>query len=346
MGIAAIFAASFSGVVCGQSNLNFNGASATIEGAIRLSWNSTTGEVYQIQGADTLVDPDDGTTPWRTLYDNYPSQGTNTFWLDTGSFPYFPMTPHPKNSAARFYRIFLEETDTAPTKPDVSITSPVTNSAVSNELTITVSASTDQAELLTKLYVDGQEMRSPIDQTNWVDDATSNHYYLDTYSINTCEWPNGLHILFATAECISSSSSGLPNSLPALVGHSVSPFVPVTFTNLITRISFSEPFFKPSLGQTQEVKAVFAANVDWTLLIKDVDSNTVRTATGSGGSMRFDWDGKGNGGTNIPPGVYYYYVSAQTNGAPLSLGAEDDSFSQESLSSTSSSETWYPRTAR
>src|SRR5882762_6822812 len=93
------------GMAIGQTNLNFNSVSVTSEGAIRLSWKSTPSEVYQVQAADTLIDPDTGVTPWRTVYDNYPSQGSNTFWLDTGSFPYVSTTPHPKNSAARFYRI-------------------------------------------------------------------------------------------------------------------------------------------------------------------------------------------------------------------------------------------------
>ena len=79
------------------------------------------------------------------------------------------------------------------------------------------------------------------------------------------------------------------------MGHAVSPFVPVVFSNLVTRISFSEPFFRPALGQTQQVSAVFAANSDWTLQIKDNNSNAVRTATGSGSRLRFTWDGTGDG---------------------------------------------------
>ena len=36
--------------------------------------------------------------------------------------------------------------------------------------------------------------------------------------------------------------------------------------------------------------------------------------------MQFNWDGNGDGGTNLPAGVYYYYISAQTNGlAPQDL---------------------------
>jgi hypothetical protein len=96
----------------------------------------------------------------------------------------------------------------------------------------------------------------------------------------------------------------------------------VVFSNLVTRISFSQPLFQPSLGQTQQVSAIFAANSGWTLNIVDINSNVVQTATGSGTSMVYNWDGT-SGGTNIPDGVYYYYISAQTNGG--SGGSDEES---------------------
>lgn len=139
------------------------------------------------------------------------------------------------------------------------------------------------------------------------------------YVINTCEWANGSHILYAVATA-RSALSGPSGSFPISTSHGVSTYMPVTFSNLITSISFSQPFFEPSLGQTQEVSAIFAANCNWTLQIQDMDSNVVRTATGSGGSMVFDWDGTGNGGTNIPDGNYLYCISVQTNGLALPSG--------------------------
>ena len=302
-----------------QTNLQFTGVSATDEGAIRLSWASTNHEVYQIQCADALIDTNTGATTWQILYDNYPSQGTNTFWLDTGDYIlHVPPIVHPKNSPMRFYRIVDKEADTI-TDETVSIVSPANGTLVSGELTITVVASTNHASLSTKLYVDGQEMWPTKDGSNYV--------------INTCEWGNGPHVLFATAECLSAPAGGPLGSPAVSVGHAVSPFVPVTFSNLVTRISFSQTSFQPSLGQTQQVSAVFAANVDWTLQIRDNYSNLVRTVTGSGTSMLFNWDGKGTGETNIPAGVYYYYISAQTNGESFSSGAMMRS---ESLSSSSS----------
>jgi hypothetical protein len=197
----------------------------------------------------------------------------------------------------------------------ISITCPTNGLVASGDLLITVLAGTDQAFVSTKLFVDGQEMLSSDSQTNYVDNSTN--YVIDSYAINTCEWPNGAHTLFAVAECASDIPEGMdaPN---AAYAHAVSPYVAVTFSNLITRYSWSEPFFDPDAGQTQRVSAVFAANVNWTLQIQDVSSNTVRSATGSGTSMHLDWDGNGNGGTILPAGAYTYLLSAQTNGQPLS----------------------------
>ncbi len=144
----------------GQTNLNFTGISANVEGAIRLSWNSTANEIYEIDEADALNTNSDGSTAWNTLYSDYPSQGTNTFWLDTGNYFADPEIVHPSQSPARFYRILLTGTNTTPTVPVVSITSPANGTTTNGNMTVTVSGSTDQAFLLTRLYVDGQECRA------------------------------------------------------------------------------------------------------------------------------------------------------------------------------------------
>jgi hypothetical protein len=75
------------------------------------------------------------------------------------------------------------------------------------------------------------------------------------------------------------------------------------------------------VNPTQQVSAVFAANSDWTVNVIDIDSNVVRTAAGSGSSMLFNFDGNDTNGASLPPGVYYYQISAQTNGADFSFVA-------------------------
>lgn len=328
-----------------QTNLQFTAATSTDEQAIRLTWASTNNEVYQIQFANALATNADGSTAWQILYDRYPSQGTNTFWLDTGNYNLAPAVMHPKNSALRFYRILDEGQDSLVSdEPTVSVTSPTSDTVATGELTITVVAASDQPVISgTKLYVDGQEMRPPDSTTNWTDGVTN--YEADTYSINTCEWGNETHTLFATAECQSGfgDTVGAP---PVMTGHGVSPFVPVLFSNLVTRISFSQPSFDPSSGQTQQVSAVFAANCNWTLNIVDVYSNVVQTASGSGTSMLYNWDGTSNG-TNLPNGIYYYYINAQTNGESSdfasggsSSGPPSSSFARSSAVGSDSSELW------
>jgi hypothetical protein len=281
----------------GQNALRFIGVNATPEDAIQLHWASNTNGVYEIDEADALIGTNNGSISWNNLYDDYPSQGTNTFWLDTGNYNLVPGIPHPKYKPMRFYRVVLTGTNTGP-NPTITISSPTNGATVSSNLTVTISASSSQLLVQTILYVDGQEMPPSNDGTNFV--------------INTCEWWNGQHTLFAVAK----SQSDLESSHDSTTtyGRTASSYVNVTFNNLISEVAFSQPFFQPSLGETQQVTANFAANCNWTLQIQGVNGNTVCNASGSGTSMLFNWDGTGNGGINIPNGVYHYLISAQTNG--------------------------------
>jgi hypothetical protein len=317
-----------------QNTLQFTGVNATPEKAIQLHWASNTNEVYEIDYADSLIDTNTRSITWNKLCDDYPSQGTNTFWLDTGNYMLSPAIPHPKDSPMRFYRIVLTGTNTG-SNPTVTITSPTNGASVTGNLTVTVSASSDQVLANVKLYVDGQEMPPSDDNSNFV--------------INTCEWWNGTHTLFAVAKSLS-HFEGIPNDTSITYGHTVSSYVNVTFNNLISEVAFSQPYFEPALGQTQEVTATFAANCDWTLQIQDLNNNTVRNVSGSGNSMTFDWDGTGDGETNIPDGVYTYFISAQTNGEFSQVvvggsGGNSDNplsppFASSSFASLDSSELW------
>jgi hypothetical protein len=232
----------------GQINLQFTAVAVTDEHAIQLNWASTNGELYQVQCANALATNADGSTAWEILYDNYPSQGTNTFWLDTGNYNLAPQITHPKYNAMRFYRLLDEGPDSLTDVPTVAIAL-TNNMAATGELTFTVTAATDQPGLRgTILYVDGQEMQAADDSTNYTIGSTN--YETDTYNINTCEWLNRTHILFATTEAASAFSSQM-NAGPVLTGHGISPFVSVLFSNLVEGISFSQPSFDPSSGQTQ-----------------------------------------------------------------------------------------------
>lgn len=281
---------------------------------MQIAWTSVSNEVYEVDEADALIDTNTGSITWNKIYDQYPSQGTNTFWLDTGNYNYSPQILHPKDTPTRFYRIVDLGPDSTSDEPTIVINTPTNSTLASSELSITVTATTDQPVLSgTKLYVDGQEMQVPDSTTNYTDSTGVTNYEVDTYSINTCEWFNGNHILFATTECASGRGDTLGSGTIA-VGHGVSPFVTVLFNNLVEDISFSQPSFDPASGQTQQVSAVFALDSDWTLNVVDAFSNVVFTTNGSGISMNYNWDGNGTGGVSLPAGIYFYYIDAATNG--------------------------------
>jgi hypothetical protein len=134
-----------------RNNLDFNGINANVEGAIHLSWNSTPGEIYEIDEADSLIDTNTGTITWNVLYENYPAQGTNTFWLDTGNYFSDPLIGHPSQSPMRFYRIVLTGTNETPTIPVIAVTSPANNDSLNGDVAVTVYAYSDQPFLISRL---------------------------------------------------------------------------------------------------------------------------------------------------------------------------------------------------
>jgi len=284
-----------------QNTLQITSVKANDDGAILLYWDSNPNEVYEVDYADAVADISQGGITWQPLVTDYASHGATTFVADNGNFNTVPGVPHPKSSPMRYYRVVKTGTETGAI-PSVNVLYPADGQTLSGQVTVTVSASTSMNFVNTSLYVDGQEMEMSDDNGSYV--------------INTCEWANGPHIIFALATA-QSALPGPTGSNPITIGYGASPYVTVNFNNLISKISFSEPFFQPSLGQTQHVTAKLAANSDWTIHILDKSSNAVRTVTGSGSSLAFDWDGVGSGGTNIPDGVYMFSFSAQTNGLPI-----------------------------
>ncbi|MGH7989706.1 MAG: hypothetical protein ACREDS_05855, partial [Limisphaerales bacterium] len=121
----------------GQNTLQFTGVNATPEKAIQLHWASNTNEIYEIDETDSLIGTNTGSITWNDLHDDYPSQGTNTFWLDTGNYNLVPAILHPKYMPMRFYRVVMTGTNTG-SNPTVAIISPTNGDVVSGDLTITV----------------------------------------------------------------------------------------------------------------------------------------------------------------------------------------------------------------
>ena len=66
-----------------QTNaLKFTATKATDERAIQLRWESKTNGIYRVDYTPQLS----GSIVWDTLVDYFPSQGTNTVFLDTGKY--------------------------------------------------------------------------------------------------------------------------------------------------------------------------------------------------------------------------------------------------------------------
>ena len=282
-------------------SLQFLATKAEGDGAVQLRWQSESNAFYQVLYATELLNTN---TVWWALADDVSSHGTNTTFLDTGIYWKDPELKHPALDTKRFYRVVKAGTNTlAP--PVVTLTTPTADSILSGEVTITATAVSTNDVFAIKFFVDGEE----VGEATMPDAATA------SFAINTTEWPNGPHNIFAVAQVTSGTeTTGTPSTVKQGAGASV--YVPVTFDNYISKWFFSEPIFEPSLGETQRITATFAAYSTWTLEIRDASDTVVRSGTGEGYSMQFDWDGRNTSGQNLPDGQYGFSLNATETTAP------------------------------
>ena len=215
----------------GQNLLQFTSARATVDGAIQMNWSSVSNAIYEIDYANALSDSG---TQWNPLYINYTSQGTNTLFMDAGVYYQPTVVEHPRNFPERFYRVIQTGTnDVDP--PVVAVTSPTNGNIASGLLNISMSATGSLPIAQVHIFVDGEEVRvSAAGDTN--------------FSINTCEWPNGPHIIYAVADGISGALSSPPPT-NSLYTSGASPFVQVQFNNFISQYTFSQSFFRGRLAK-------------------------------------------------------------------------------------------------
>jgi hypothetical protein len=277
-----------------KAQLHFTAAQATGERAIQVQWQSKTNGVYRLEYAKELS----GDIIWETLVDEFPAQGTNTIFLDTGKYWEEPALPHPKDDFQRYYRVVEIGTNSLP-PPVVTITNLTAGTNLTGEVEIDAHIAATNNITFVHYYVDGEE----VELGEADDDGNS------SYTINTTEWPNGAHSIWVVAETTAGAeSTGIPST--AQSGAGTSAKIPVTFDNYISKWYFSLPGFDPSLGETQRITAEFIAYSDWTLEIVDESDTTVRTASGSGNSMEFDWDGTDDNGFPTADGTYDFILTA------------------------------------
>jgi len=297
---------------------------ADTAGAIGLSWESQSNLVYRIEYVDALSNQ----VAWQTLYEDFPSQGTNTIWKDAGAELGLPNVPHPNEKDNRFYRVVLTGTNTS-VQPQVAILAPASNSVVTDYISVSVGVSSTLAVSSIRLFVDGQEAgNQPYPATNFV--------------INTAQFPNGPHKLFAVVETFDGSESTL-EATDLINIFTASPYHLVTFDNYITDFRGSAIFLEPANGETIKFKANFVANSDWTLTISNLSAVTVRTVTGTGHNMTFVWDGKNNSGNFVSPNFYSATLSAVQSSSSMALS--QGGLQNEVVSGNSTGKkTWYPGT--
>ncbi len=263
-----------------------------VDTGIMLTWTSEPGALYEIQFSENLA-----VDSWKTLYPDMPSMGTTTFWTDDGDFAAMPEVPRPELAPRRFYRIF-KVGQNAGEGPFLTLDGITPSAVLSDEVIVTVTGAGTGGTSEIRLFVDGAEY----------DRRGGNPA---EFIINTTEWRNGVHRISAAAV----DAAGLEFQTTPSVGavdpsYSATPGMEVNFQNYVSHFKFSEDLFEPESGETQVISASFEKNSTWTLEIRDETDTLVRSATGTGNTMSFAWDGNGEAAASLPQGSYSFQVSA------------------------------------
>lgn len=245
--------------------------------------------------------------------------------MDVGDPQWIPRVLHPIFQPQRFYRVKKVGQATL-TPPTVTLQLYQTNSplpsgtnVVSGDLDVSVSVTlvdTNQQISSVKLIVDGQKL------------YTVGGSF--TASINTTEWPNGPHEIYAVATTADIGDIGettpsndteadaVTNDVQLAIGVSTSQFC--SFSNYISQFFVAIPFFQA--GQTQEVVAKFEDDSYWRVKVVDYQDTEVRRFDGQGSSAYAAWDGNDQSGSPLSYGYYDYIVEARPSRyGPLSLAA-------------------------
>jgi hypothetical protein len=302
--IAAIIVAS---AFCSQAQTNIFIQSPVIaaDQTAKISWNSQVGAVYQVWSADALAGVGPQGLQWIIRNGNCASKGTNAEWMDVGDPLWIPRILPPRLQPERFYRV--EQVGHATlTPPIVTVQLSQTNGAISGDLYATVNVTlVDTNEQLSgvNLIVDGQKFFTAGD-------------YSFTAFINSCEWPNGPHEIYAVATTVDTGET-LPTSEAEIATNAANIGIGVSasqfgiFSNYISQYFVAVPFFDPTAGQTQEVVALFPENTCWRLTVLDYQDNPVRQFTNQSPSLYVAWDGNDASGNPLPFGFYDYYIEAR-----------------------------------
>ena len=314
-----------------QTNYIIQSPVAAADHTIKIRWNSETNAIFQVESADSLTDVGAQGLHWVIRDADCGSKGTNAEWMDVGDPQWLPRILHPRFQSQRFYRIKKVGQATG-TRPTVTVQLsqggtllPSGTNVISGDLDVSVIVNlvdTNQIISTVNLIVDGQKV------------ATTDYSF--STSINTCEWPNGIHEIYGMATTAIENDIGettpssdteadaVTNDVQTAIGVATSKFC--VFSNYISQFFVSIPYFQ--IGQTQEVVAKFEQDSYWQITVVDNQDNPVRAFTGEGSLAYAAWDGNDQNGSPLSYGYYDYIVDARPSqygslsmSSPLSLSS-------------------------
>jgi len=319
--IGAAILAALSGYA--QTNYVLQSPVAAADHTIKISWNSESNAMFQVESADSLTDVGAQGLQWVIRDADVGSKGTNAEWMDVGDPQWLPRIFHPRFQPQRFYRV-KKIGQAIATRPTVTVqlsqggvALPAGTNVISGDLDVSVVVNlvdTNQVISSVKLIVDGQKV-------------TSTDYSFST-SINTCEWPNGIHEIYGmattaiendigeTTPASDTEADAVTNDVQVAIGVADSKFC--VFSNYISQFFVAVPYFQ--IGQTQEIVATFPEDSYWRVTVVDYQDNPVRQFDGQGSSAYTAWDGTDGSGNSLSYGYYDYIVDARPSQyGPLSI---------------------------
>lgn len=263
-----------------------------------LEWTSQTNEIYRIDYTPDL------STNMTTAAEYVANQGTNTVWADIGS----ESVSYPRSSSAdaevpyRFYRVAVQGYSTNTFPATITISNATDTTTLSGFTNIFASVTSPSNVVSASLLVDGNE----------VSFGSGTDY---AFPLETRFFPNGIHRLTVSAEDDGDAgTTGGDDAVPDSESEAGASFaaknVNVVFSNFLSAVRLKYAGYRPDLGETQEVHAVWGSPRSWQVDITYADdTNTVyRTFTGDGTTISVIWDGLDSNGQELTPQRIAYVI--------------------------------------
>ena len=274
-----------------------------------LRWTSDPMAVYSIEYSTTLK-----TNDWLPAQGNFPAQGTNTWWSDTGSE--FSLSPRLSSadplSPFRFYRLCVERYMSNASPVTATIDNVNEGTILSGLVDVQATGIATQGLSSAKIYVDG-------DQTGV--EAGSSY----TFSLETRSSPNGPHRLSVVAQDAGAvESTEETNAATGLGATYGATNIDVMFSNSLSNVRVRYQAFRPDLGQTQNISGVWSAARAWRLDVTPASdlSTVLQSFSGAGTEISVAWDGKDSNGSQITPQLLgYQFYDLGPDSVPQSQGA-------------------------